>query len=48
MLKFLSYLYDDADLMITRKYIISLESLKKWAELYPGMTIIQFIEYILK
>ena len=33
---------------MTKKYIVSLESLRRWAELYPNMTIVDFIEFILK
>ena len=33
---------------MTKKYIVSLESLKKWAELYPTMTIVDFIKLFLK
>ena len=34
--------------MLTKKYVVSLESLARWAELYPSLTIVDFIEYILK
>ena len=34
--------------MLTKKYVVSLESLKKWAELFPSMTVLQFIDLILK
>lgn len=34
--------------MLTKKYVVSLESLARWAALYPSMTIVDFINLILK
>ena len=34
--------------MVTKKYKISLQSLARYAELYLGMTVLQFIDLILK
>lgn len=33
---------------MSNKYMVSLESLKKWSQLYPTMTVKTFIELFLK
>ena len=34
--------------MVTKKYKISLQSLARYAELFPSLTVLDFIELILK